>query len=109
MAEHATIEIGNATYIMDEETAMKMFHEFRRHFGWTGTFFTEGDVRHTIQSRREADDLEPFTEEELNDATRKVMGSKAWDSSVVDWMIEEGWEIINSIIFDEVESSLATS
>lgn len=109
MTEHATIEIGNATYIMDEKTAMRMFHEFRHHFGWIGTFITEHDVRESIQSRREADDLEPFTEEELSDATRKVTSTKSYQDNVVAWMQEEGWEIINNIIFDEVESPVATS
>lgn len=109
MAEYATIEIGNATYIMDEKRAMRMFHEFCHHFGWVGTFITEHDVRESIQSRREADDLEPFTEEELSEATRKVTSTKSYQDNVVAWMQEEGWEIIHSIIHDEVESALSTS
>jgi hypothetical protein len=82
---------------------MRMFHEFRHHFGWVGTFITEHDVRESIQSRREADDLEPLTDEELIKATKKVTDTKSYQDNVVSWMQEEGWEIIHSIIHDEVE------
>ena len=101
--EYKTIEVGTQTFIMNEETAMRLFHEFRSEFGWVGTFFCPSDIRHTIIDRREADDKKPYTDEQLDKAVAKVMDSSGWYKFMEDWMQQEGFEVLNNTIWDEVE------
>ena len=101
--EYKTIEVGTQTFIMNEETAMRLFHEFRYEFGWVGTFFTPSDVRHTIIDRREADDKEPYTSDQLEEAVATVTNSYGWEEWMESWLQQEGSEVLNNIIFDEIE------
>lgn len=101
--EYKTIEANNQTIIMDETQAFHFLHAMRREFGWAGTMFTEDDVRETIANRRDADDKEPYTPEEMDEAVATVMNSGGWVKFMEEWMSQEGFEVLNNIIFDEIE------
>lgn len=101
--EYKTIEANNQTIIMDETQAFHLLHAMRREFGWAGTMFSEDDVRETIINRRNGDDKEPYTPEELDEAVATVMNSRGWVKFMEEWMCQEGFEVLNNIIFDEIE------
>ncbi len=101
--QHKSIEVGNQTIIMDETQAFRILHAMKREFGWVGTVFTEGDIRESIADRREADDKEPYTAEHMDKAVAAVTDSGAWQKHMEAWMCQEGWEVLGTIIWDEVE------
>jgi len=101
--QYKSIEVGNQTIIMDETQAFLVLHAMRQEFGWAGTMFSEDDVRESIQQRRDADSKEPYTPEEMDEAVAAVMNSGGWNKWMEQWMCEQGWECLNSIIWDEVE------
>ena len=102
-SNYKTIQVGNLSYVMDETLAFQVLHAMRYEFGWAGTMFCEDDVRETITERRDADDKEPYTPEEMDEAVATVMNSRSWNKFMEEWMCKEGFEVMNSIIFDEVE------
>lgn len=86
-----------------EEDASIVLHAMKREFGWTGTVFCEDDIRQSIADRREADDKEPYSEEQMDEAVATVMDSRGWSRYMEDWMTEQGWDFLSNLIFDEVE------
>jgi hypothetical protein len=101
--QYKSIEIDNQTFIMDESQAFRVLHAMRDEFGWVGTMFTESDVRESIADRRDADDKEPYTEDEMNEAVATIMDSWTWNKFMEDWMCKEGFEVLNQAIWDELE------
>ena len=101
--QYKSIEVGNQTFIMDETQASHILHAMKREFGWAGTVFSEDDIRESIADRREADDKEPYTDERMDEAVAAVMDSGAWQKHMDEWMCQEGWEVLGTIIWDEVE------
>jgi hypothetical protein len=101
--QYKSIEVGNQTVIMDETQAFLFLHAMRQEFGWAGTMFSEDDVRESIKQRRDADGKEPYIPEEMDEAVYAVMNSGGWNRWMEEWMCEQGWECLNSIIWDEVE------
>lgn len=102
--QYKSIEVDNQTFIMDETQAFRVLHAMKREFGWAGTVFCEDDVRESIAERRQADDKEPYTDEQMDEAVAAVMDSGGWNKWLEEWMCQEGWEVLNTIIWDEVES-----
>lgn len=100
---YKSIEVLNQTFIMDETQAFHILHAMKREFGWAGTVFSEDDVRDSIQQRRDADDKEPYTPEQMDEAVAAVMNSGGWNKWIEEWMCQEGWEVLGTIIWDEVE------
>lgn len=68
-------------------------------FHWSGAMFTPDDVSEQIISRREADDFDPFTGEQVEEMTNDIINSRDWSKWLPDWMTSEGWEIINQAIY----------
>ena len=101
--QYKSIEVGNQTIIMDEAQAFHILHAMKREFGWAGTVFSEGVIRESIADRREADDKEPYTDERMDEAVAAVMNGGAWQRHMEEWMCQEGWEVLGTIILDEVE------
>ena len=99
--QYKSIEVDNQTIIMDETQAFRVLHAMMQEFGWAGTMFSEDDVRESIQQRRFADDKEPYTDEQMDEAVAAVMNSGGWNKWMEQWMYEQGWECLNSIIWDE--------
>lgn len=90
---------------MTQEEAFSMFRNLETKFSWSGTVFTPDDVQECIINRREADGLEPLTDEQLEEAVYLVVDSRDWSKWLPDWMTEQGWEIINTAIFDILENA----
>ena len=90
---------------MDEAEAFSMLRNIEQKFGWSGTVFTPTDVEECIINRREADGLEPLTDEQLEEAVSAVVDSRDWSKWLPDWMTEQGWDIINSAIYERVENA----
>ena len=88
---------------MNEDDAFQAFSALKDKFGWSGTVFNQDDVRKYIADRREADNEEPYTDEQLDDAVATVMNSDSWNEWLEESMCEHGWDALGSIIFDEVE------
>lgn len=88
---------------ISEEDASTVFYAMRLKFDWVGTVFCEDDIRESIQQRREADDKEPYSEEQMDEAVATVMNSDGWNKWMEDWMTEQGWDFLSNLIFDEVE------
>ena len=88
-------------YIADlsESDAFMVFSMLCEKFDWSGTVFTPDDVSETIQYRREADDLDPLSNEQLEEMTNDIINSRDWSKWLPDWMTEQGWEIINQAIY----------
>ena len=103
MTDYRTIEVENQTFILDEDTAFTLLHSIKREFGWVGEVFCEDDIKESISSRRKADDKEPYTEEQMEEAVTKVTNTRAWYRFMEEWMVQQGWDVLNKIIFDEVE------
>ena len=103
--QYKSIEVDNQTLIMDETQAFRILHAMKREFGWAGTVFSEDDVRENIQQRREAGNKEPYTPEQMDEAVASVMNSGGWNKWMEEWMCQEGWEVLGTIISEEVESS----
>jgi DNA modification methylase len=101
--EYRSIEVKNQTYILDEATASLLMHKIKREFGWVGTVFFDDDIRETIRDRRDADGKEPYTDEQLEEAVATIMDSWTWNKFMEDWMTKEGFEVLNTIIWDEIE------
>lgn len=101
--EYKSIEVDGRTIIMDEAQAFSILHAMKQEFGWAGTVFSEADVRESIADRREADDKEPYTDEQMDEAVATVMNSHGWCKFMEEWMCQEGWDVLGNIIFDEVE------
>lgn len=101
--QYKSIEVGNQTIIMDETQAFRVLHAMREEFGWVGIMFTESDVRESIADRRDADDKEPYTEDEMNQAVATITDSWTWNKFMEDWMQQEGFEVLNQAIWDELE------
>lgn len=97
--EQSTAFIENLT----EEDCVMVFHAMRRKFDWAGTFFTHDDVATCIEDRRDADGLEPLSEGGLEEAVKTVTDSRDWNKWLPDYMTEQGWEIINSCIWENIE------
>ena len=103
MTEYKSIEVENQTYILDEDTAFDLLHNIKREFGWVGAVFCEYDIRESISGRREADGNEPYTEEQMEEAVAKVTNTRGWHRFMEEWIIEQGWDVLNNIIWEEVE------
>jgi hypothetical protein len=102
-SNYKTIQVGNLSYVMDEALAFQVLHAMKDEFGWAGTVFCEDDVRTTIADRREADDKEPYTEDKMDEAVATIMNSHAWTKFMEEWMCQEGFEVLNNAVFDEIE------
>lgn len=102
-SNYKTIQVGNLSYVMDETLAFQVLHAMKREFGWAGTVFCEDDVREAIADRRDADDKEPYTEDEMDEAVATIMDSFTWNKLMEEWMCSEGFEVLNNAIFDEIE------
>ena len=100
--EHKSVQANHMTYIMDEQMAFRLLHAMREEFNWAGTMFSKTDVVDTIEYRREADDLEPLTDDQLTDATNKIMQSYGW-GEITSWMAEKGSEYLGYIIEEKIE------
>ena len=101
--EYKTIEANNISLILNEDMAMKLLYQLCFDFEWVGTIYTPTDIREAIISRRECDDKEPYTEDELEAAVDKVKATRAWRKFMEEWMSEQGYEVMSEIIFDEIE------
>jgi len=101
--QYKSIEVGNQTIIMDETQAFRVLHAMREEFGWVGIMFTESDVRESIADRRDADDKEPYTDEQMDEAVATIMDGYTWNKFMEDWMQQEGFEVLNQAIWDELE------
>lgn len=101
--QYKSIEVGNQTIIMDETQAFRVLHAMREEFGWVGIMFTESDVRESIADRRDADDKEPYTEDEMNQAVATITDSWTWNKFMEDWIQQEGFEVLSQAIWDELE------
>lgn len=103
MSEYQTIEANGTTFILNEDMALNLYHALAREFHWAGTFFTRDDVAVNIAERREADDKEPLSDDELDEAVSTIVGSRDWHRWLPDYMTEQGWEIINTVIYEQLE------
>jgi hypothetical protein len=101
--QYKSIEVGNQTIIMDETQAFRILNAMRDAFGWVGSEFTESDIRHSIADRRDADDKEPYTDDQMDKAVATIMDSYSWTRFMEEWMCKEGFEVLNNAIFDELE------
>lgn len=101
--EYLSVEANGTTLILNEDMAMNLYHSLAREFHWAGTFFTRDDVRFAITERREADDKEPLSDDELEEAVDTIIGSRDWHRWLPDWMTEQGWEIVNAAIHEQLE------
>jgi len=88
---------------LNEDMAINLYHALAREFDWAGTFFTRDDVRVCINDRRVADDLDVLEGDDLEEAVDAVTGSRDWHRWLPDWMTEQGWEIVNAVIYEHVE------
>ena len=103
MSDYITVEANGTSHILNEDMAMNLYHALAREFHWAGTFFTRDDVAVTINERRQADDKEPLSDDELDEAVDTIIGSRDWSKWLPDWMAEQGWEVINTAIHDQLE------
>jgi hypothetical protein len=103
MSEYVTIEANNATYIMNEDMAINLYHAMSYQFDWAGSFFTASDVREAINERRTGDDNEPLAGDELEEAVNTILESRDWNRFLTQWMTEQGWEVINTAIHEHLE------
>ena len=101
--QYKSIEVGNQTIIMDETQAFGVLHAMKREFGWAGTVFCEDDVRESIADRRDADDKEPYTDKQMDEAVATIMDGYTWNKFMEDWLCKEGFEVINNAIWDDIE------
>jgi len=94
-------------YIADlsQSDAFMVFSMLCRKFDWSGNVFTPDDVSETIQYRREADGLDPLSDEQLEEMTNDIINSRDWHKWLPDWMTEQGWEIINQAIYNREETN----
>ena len=106
MSEYQTIEVNGTTLILNEDMAINLYHALAREFHWAGTFFTPEDVSSIINQRREADDKEPLEGDELEEAVNSVVGSRDWHRWLPDWLTQQGWEIIDTVIHENVEQEV---
>jgi len=100
---YKTVEANGTTLILDEDMATNLYFAMASQFGWQGTFFTAKDIGATIQHRRLCDDLEALDGDELEKAVEKVTSSSDWRKWLTDHLIEEGNEIVNTIVCEQVE------
>jgi hypothetical protein len=103
VTEYQTIEANGTTLILNEDMAINLYHALAREFHWAGTFFTRDDLAVTINERRQADDKELLSDNELDEAVDTIIGSRDWSKWLPDWMTEQGWEIINTAIYENLE------
>lgn len=102
MNEYQTIEANGTTLILNEDMAMNLYQALAREFNWAGTFFSREDVRECINERRENNGLDDLEGDDLEEAVGSVVNGRDWHRWLPEWMIEQGWEIIHTIV-NEVE------
>ena len=90
---------------LSQSDAFMVLSMLCRKFDWSGTMFTPDDVSEHIQYRREADGLDPLTDEQLEEMTNDIINSRDWSKWLPDWITERGWEIINQAIYDREETN----
>ena len=88
---------------ISKEDASMVFYAMRQEFDWVGTVFCEDDIKEEIASRRNADDKEPYTDEQMEEAVANVMDDYGWSKWIEGWLTEQGWEALGTIIWDVVE------
>lgn len=85
---------------LNQSDGFTVFRLLCRKFHWAGTVFTPDDVSEQIQNRREADDLDPLPDDQLEELTNDIINSRDWAKWLPDWITEQGWEAINQSIHD---------
>ena len=102
MNEYRTVEANGTSYILNEDMALRLCQAISKEFRWSGTFFTPEDVRTTIIHHHLVDDLDPPEGDELEELVSAVIDSADWEW-VADWMVEEGWGVVNTAISERLE------
>ena len=103
MSDHKEVEANGTTLILNEDMAMNLYFALASTFGWQGAFFTHEDLRTQIQHRRLCDDKEALESDELEQAVEKVTLSSDWRKWLTDHLIEEGYDIIDRVIWEQLE------
>jgi hypothetical protein len=101
--DYRTVEANGTTHVLNEDMAMNLYFAIASTFGWQGAFFTHEDVRTQINHRRLCDDLEALEGDELEKAVEKVTTSSDWRKWLTDHLIEQGWEVIDRVIWEQLE------
>lgn len=61
---------------------------------WAGTTFTRTDVEVAVE------DDERIPEDAREDFITKVVTSRGWSHAMGDWLAEQGWEMVGTILSD---------
>ena len=101
---YKTVEANGTTLILDEDMAINLYLAMASQFGWQGTFFTHEDIRAKIQHRRLCFDLEALDGEELEKVVEKVTSTSDWRKWLTDHLIEEGNEMVNTMVYEMVNT-----
>jgi len=103
MSDYITVEANGTSHVLNEDMAINLYFAIASAFGWQGAFFTHEDIRTQVNHRRLCDDLEALDGDELEAAVAKVTSSSDWRKWLTDHMIEQGWELINEVIWQQLE------
>lgn len=99
MSDYKSIEVGNATYILNEERALELVRAMSREFHWAGTLWTIADIRACINDNY-ADSIN-WGEDGLEELVSACVNSRAWSRVLDEVQTEHGWEVL-AILVDEV-------
>jgi hypothetical protein len=103
MSDYITVEANGTSHVLNEDMAINLYFAIASAFGWQGSFFTLEDIRTQINHRRLCDDLEALDGDELEAAVEKVASSSTWHKWLTDHMIEQGFDIIDRVIWEQLE------
>ena len=84
--------------VLNEGDAMTIFVKIAHRHNWLGVTLTATDAKRLIESRRSADDLEPLSETELDNAVQQVLKSKEWTRTIPDWLNEQAFEALGDLL-----------
>ena len=105
MSDFKNIEVGDATYIMDEGRALELVRAMSREFHWAGTLWTTADIRACINDNY-ADSIN-WDEDSLEEFVSECVNTRWWSRALDEIQTEHGWEVL-AILVEETMNEFAS-
>lgn len=93
---------------LSEDEALEVYHFLKKHWNWSGTLWTEGDVDDEIRYRLEqdAEGSHDWSDEEfdqhINVIRGRIVHDKIWSRYFPDLLVEKGGAQLEDVVLSEV-------